>query len=212
LRHFYSVFIACFLTLINGAVVLADQAGESLNYGQLYVAESSLRKELPWKFGANLGSQIGNSYESVLTGTFSAERFLGKFFWIGLQGTLYSSSPSSLMTAVSQDLSSQAIQVRLVSPKSSAYSILTWIPLSGYLSWFGNHPLEIHLGVRAGAGLVAYDRLANKFSTLWSLRPGIHFTPRWSLQLAVVQEIESPFDSKDQVNRFRGELGVGFQL
>ena len=185
------------------------EAVNSIDYGQVYVVEQSTRPVPPWRFGVNYGYEFGNSYLDVFTTTLVIERALRRYTWIGIQANLFSSSPSPLMKALTRELS---FTTQLQAPIYSIYSIFTWMPFHGHMSFLGTRPLEAELSIRVGTGYLSYPTSYRRFGVLWALRPSVHFSQKWSIQGGLGQEIESIFSGSDRLFHFRGELGLAFQI
>lgn len=187
-------------------------SASSIDYGQIYIAEQVQHEVLPWRLGLNYGYEFGNPYLDVNSTHITMERSLSRYLWIGTQLNLFFSSHTPLMKTFTHDIRISGWSTSLETPIYSAYLITTWMPLAGHLNFLGNYPVEVELGLKAGPGYVAYSTGSGRLGLIWSLRPVVHLTPRWSINAGLGQEIESLFTSSDRLFHFRGELGLSYQL
>lgn len=194
----------------------ADEAPSELagaDYGTLFVVEQREKQVLPWQFGVNSSFEYGNPYANVRGTTLVVERSVHRFAWVGLQMTKYFSSSTSLMNRFGAELNIRDIQYSILNPSYSIYPIVTLVPLSGRMNLFGNHALQLELGIRMGVGSLFYSGdQGSRLGMMYSLRPTVLLSERWSVQLGVGHEVQSPLQSDSRIIRLRGDLGVSFSL
>ncbi len=188
------------------------QGISSKEYGKLYVVEQREQSPHLWRVGAGTAYEFGNPYLHVQTFNQSIERSVNRFVWVGIQLTEFTSTSTALMNALRQELNNSVLGINAKTPRLAASAMTTFVPLSGHLSFLGDHPLAAELSIRVGAGAVSYEGEAARLMLSWSLRPMFHLDQHFSIQFGFGQEIESPFSSDNRIARFRGDLGLSYRF
>ncbi len=202
-------FLGSFVQAQEGSPVVGVSPQE---YGTLYVIEHRDQKPELWKAGLGLNYEFGNPYSSVYGLTQTIERSVHRFFWLGFQVTEFKSYNTQLLSVLQEELKGKDYSLRTEVPQVSVSALATAVPFSGHLSFFGNQPLEAQLGIRLGSGAIWYQGQGSRWLLSWSIRPLVYITRSVSVEGGFGQGIESLFDSKDRVARYRGELSVGYHF
>jgi hypothetical protein len=200
--------------LASGTIARAAETPTPISladYGSLYVDVKRDEHPSNWRASASYSYELSNPFLNLHGFTGSFQRFLGRYALLGGQLTGYASNGTDLMRLTTEQLSTQSIQQVVERPAYSAFVTATVVPLSGYLDFFGNKPLEMEISVTLGVGLSAYHSADARQSLLWSVRPAAFLSRHWSIEAGIGQEIESVFDSTSLV-RLQGTAGLAYQF
>ena len=180
------------------------------SYGDIYWAEDRAVDTSSGRIGLRYQHELSNPYLNIDGLQLSAAKSLSRFVHVGGAITGYRSEETDLLRSLNSTLRSQNAGVQADKPTMSGYGTLTLVPFAGHLNFFGTRPVELELAATLGPGMVFYQDMS-AFAVEWMIQPSARISARWSVELTIGQEIESPFGA-DQLNRLFGGVGLVYRL
>lgn len=167
------------------------------NYGELFVIEQAVSPKPKWNFGLFYSQEISNPYLNTRGVGGSAQFRFNRFFLAGLQTSVYFNEDRDLLNKLNQELKSESIQQRQIKPLMSTFAMVSVIPLSGHVNFFGGRALEMNLALSAGVGVTTTQEV-NQQTTwqeaiLWSARPQLFVSENLGFEAGISQEVDRPF-------------------
>lgn len=181
------------------------------DYGEIFVLEQRTQDLSQFRASVEYAHELSNPYLNIDGVALGLQKSLSRFFWLGLQGTLYRSEQTKLINAVSGELRKSEADLQADPPEYSVHGVLDVIPLAGNLGFFGNHPLEFELDLLLGMGAVAY-RSDTVDSLAWMIKPTVYLSRHWSLYAGFGQELESVFSADERLLRLKAGTGLAFRF
>jgi len=161
----------------------------TINYGQIFIEETTNEKKFPFELAVSGGQIIGNPYLESDFFSLGMKHKIHSFLYLGIEYSIYNSKLHSAMMAIEKTMNLYGMDLNYSFLKSSFY--VNW-----YYRFFKSHinaasffKMNMELPIYFGFGLMETDDTAQKmlFAFKWGAGPRVHLTDRWSVQLSLSQ-------------------------
>jgi|GEM_PF-3373723 len=206
-------FILFFLIVAaSGSAFAAEPGadGDLIEYGELFMEETS--RPVPERFELGLlgGADIGNPYINGFIGELFARVRLSRFIQISVNQAWYTSERTLLGQAIEDELNLNGIISRFPVPESTTMGQINVTIFRGLLNFWGFAKINADLFSSLGAGFMKIERAEEGvFGLNWNFGMRLGFNKTVSGLLIIAQDINT--DEKDRVYT-RVSSGVSFSF